>query len=66
MAGPLQKHAPPPQAKPEKTPHPPWSKPLTWLTALLAAGCLVLLLACLLQARSGSSGSRTMRPQWTA
>ena len=49
MAGPLLKHAPPPQAKPEKTPHPPWSKPLTWLTALLAAGCLVLLLACLLQ-----------------
>lgn len=49
MAKTFLKHAPPPQAKPAKAPLPPWSKPLSWLTALLAAGCLVLLLACVLQ-----------------
>ena len=49
MAKTFLKHAPPPQAKPEKAPLLPWSKPLSWLTALLAAGCLVLLLASILQ-----------------
>lgn len=38
-----------PQVKRTKAPLPPWSRPLTWLTALLAAGCLTLLLAGILQ-----------------
>lgn len=38
-----------PRAKRPKAPLPAWFKPLTWLTALLAAWCLVLLPACILQ-----------------
>lgn len=41
-----------PRAKRPKAPLPAWFKPLTWLTALLAAGCLVLLLACVLQGQA--------------
>ena len=43
-------HAPRP--RPVKEPLPRWARPLAWVTALLAAGCLVLLLACQLQSRS--------------
>ena len=43
-------HAPRPS--PVKEPLPRWARPLAWVTALLAAGCLVLGLACRLQSRS--------------